>query len=99
MPKIGVIVGREWSWPPAFIEEVNKRGGTRARSRGTTKEVPLQLEVSMEEAQTVETLLERAFRDLLEETAAAEDEEMRRHLGRRAVLIKGLLSRIQTATV
>ncbi|MBI5877748.1 MAG: hypothetical protein HZB53_08865 [Chloroflexi bacterium] len=25
MHKIGVIVGREWSWPPAFIEEVNKR--------------------------------------------------------------------------
>src|SRR5688572_21318159 len=25
MLKIGVIVGREWSWPPAFIEEVNKR--------------------------------------------------------------------------
>jgi len=25
MPKIGVIVGREWSWPPAFIEEVNQR--------------------------------------------------------------------------
>src|SRR5574342_429061 len=25
MPKIGVIVGREWSWPPAFIEEVNRR--------------------------------------------------------------------------
>jgi hypothetical protein len=25
MKKIGVIVGREWSWPPAFIEEVNKR--------------------------------------------------------------------------
>jgi RimK-like ATP-grasp domain len=23
--KIGLIVGREWSWPPAFIEEVNKR--------------------------------------------------------------------------
>jgi hypothetical protein len=23
--KIGVIVGREWSWPPAFIEEVNRR--------------------------------------------------------------------------
>jgi hypothetical protein len=22
---IGVIVGREWSWPPAFIEEVNQR--------------------------------------------------------------------------
>jgi hypothetical protein len=25
MSKIGVIVGREWSWPPAFIEEVNRR--------------------------------------------------------------------------
>jgi hypothetical protein len=25
MLKIGVIVGREWSWPPAFIEEVNER--------------------------------------------------------------------------
>jgi hypothetical protein len=24
-PKIGLIVGREWSWPPAFIDEVNKR--------------------------------------------------------------------------
>ncbi len=23
--KIGVIVGREWSWPPAFIAEVNRR--------------------------------------------------------------------------
>ncbi len=23
--RIGVMVGREWSWPPAFIEEVNKR--------------------------------------------------------------------------
>lgn len=25
MLKIGVIVGHEWSWPPAFIEEVNQR--------------------------------------------------------------------------
>ncbi|MDX1994292.1 MAG: hypothetical protein SF029_18050 [bacterium] len=25
--RIGVIVGREWSWPPAFIAEVNGRGG------------------------------------------------------------------------
>src|SRR5687768_7079428 len=23
--KVGLIVGREWSWPPAFIEEVNRR--------------------------------------------------------------------------
>jgi hypothetical protein len=22
--RIGLFVGREWSWPPAFIEEVNK---------------------------------------------------------------------------
>ena len=25
MQKIGLIVGREWSFPPAFIEEVAKR--------------------------------------------------------------------------
>src|SRR5688572_19853673 len=25
MNKIGLLVGREWSFPPAFIEEVNKR--------------------------------------------------------------------------
>jgi len=25
MPKIGLVVGREWSFPPAFIEEVNRR--------------------------------------------------------------------------
>jgi hypothetical protein len=23
--KVGLLVGREWSFPPAFIEEVNKR--------------------------------------------------------------------------
>ena len=23
--KVGLIVGREWSFPPAFIEEVNRR--------------------------------------------------------------------------
>lgn len=23
--RVGLVVGREWSWPPAFIEEVNKR--------------------------------------------------------------------------
>jgi hypothetical protein len=26
MPRIGLLVGREWSFPPAFIEEVNRRG-------------------------------------------------------------------------
>jgi hypothetical protein len=25
MPKVGLLVGREWSFPPAFIEEVNRR--------------------------------------------------------------------------
>ena len=25
MLRIGLIVGREWSWPPAFIDEVNRR--------------------------------------------------------------------------
>ena len=25
-PKIGLLVGREWSFPPAFIEEVHRRG-------------------------------------------------------------------------
>ncbi|MFO0937701.1 MAG: hypothetical protein U0798_14440 [Gemmataceae bacterium] len=25
MKKVGLIVGREWSWPPRFIEEVNSR--------------------------------------------------------------------------
>jgi len=24
--RIGLVVGREWSFPPAFIEEVNRRG-------------------------------------------------------------------------
>jgi hypothetical protein len=26
MKKIGLIVGREWAFPPAFVEEVNRRG-------------------------------------------------------------------------
>src|SRR5262249_16447036 len=26
MPKVGLLVGREWSFPPAFIDAVNKRG-------------------------------------------------------------------------
>ncbi|MBY0232219.1 MAG: hypothetical protein K2W96_23315, partial [Gemmataceae bacterium] len=42
--KIGLLVGREWSWPPAFLEEVARRkagvtaefvrlGGTRMDER------------------------------------------------------------------
>ena len=44
MKKIGVIVGREWSWPPAFIEEVNRRGkgvlAEFARLGGTRMDEP-----------------------------------------------------------
>ena len=32
--KIGLMVGREWSWPPAFIEEVNRH----ASETGVTAE-------------------------------------------------------------
>ena len=31
--KIGLLVGREWSFPPAFIEEVNRRDTGVAASR------------------------------------------------------------------
>jgi hypothetical protein len=44
MLKIGVIVGREWSWPPAFIEEVSKRDAgvvaEYARLGGTRMDEP-----------------------------------------------------------
>ena len=26
MKKVGLLVGREWSWPPKFLDEVNRRG-------------------------------------------------------------------------
>jgi hypothetical protein len=42
--KVGVIVGREWSWPPAFIEEVNRRDAgviaEFAKLGGTTMNEP-----------------------------------------------------------
>jgi hypothetical protein len=45
MSKIGVIVGREWSWPPAFIEEVNRRHAgvvaEYARLGGTRMDEPV----------------------------------------------------------
>ena len=25
MKKVGLLCGREWSWPPKFLEEVNRR--------------------------------------------------------------------------
>jgi hypothetical protein len=44
MSKIGVIVGREWSWPPAFLEEVNRRNtgvtAEYARLGGTRMDEP-----------------------------------------------------------
>ncbi|HEU5425120.1 MAG TPA: hypothetical protein VFU72_16375, partial [Nitrolancea sp.] len=43
--KVGLIVGREWSFPPAFIEEVNKRDeGVEAeyvKLGGTRMEEPI----------------------------------------------------------
>ena len=34
MAKIGLLVGREWSFPPRFLEEVNRRNaGVTAASR------------------------------------------------------------------
>jgi hypothetical protein len=47
--KIGVIVGREWSWPPAFIEEVNRRNAgivaEYARLGGTRMDEPVNYSV------------------------------------------------------
>ncbi|MCA9977938.1 MAG: hypothetical protein KC413_19390, partial [Anaerolineales bacterium] len=44
MLKVGLLVGREWSFPPAFIEEVNRRNvGVKAeyaRLGGTRMDEP-----------------------------------------------------------
>ncbi|MCC7358344.1 MAG: hypothetical protein IT317_02635 [Anaerolineales bacterium] len=49
MSKIGVIVGREWSWPPAFIEEVNRRNtgvtAEYAQLGGTRMDEPIEYSV------------------------------------------------------
>jgi hypothetical protein len=49
MKKIGLLVGREWSFPPAFIEEVERRGaGARAelvRLGGTRMDEPVPYDV------------------------------------------------------
>ena len=49
MTKIGVIVGREWSFPPAFIEEVNQRQtdvtAEYAQLGGTRMDEPLEYQV------------------------------------------------------
>ena len=43
--KIGLLVGREWSWPPAFIEEVNQRNAgvtaEYAKLGGTRMDEPI----------------------------------------------------------
>src|SRR5262245_25711509 len=47
--KVGVIVGREWSFPPAFIEEVNGRDAgvvaELARLGGTRMDEPVEYDV------------------------------------------------------
>jgi hypothetical protein len=49
MLKIGVIVGREWSWPPAFLEEVNQRNAgviaEYAKLGGTAMNAPCEYAV------------------------------------------------------
>src|SRR6186997_2342078 len=43
--KIGLLVGREWSWPPAFIEAVNRRSESvtaeYAKLGGTKMDEPI----------------------------------------------------------
>jgi hypothetical protein len=51
--KVGVIVGREWSWPPAFIEEVNKR------NRGVVAEYAKLGGTRMDEAIPYAVLIDR----------------------------------------
>ena len=41
--KVGLLVGREWSFPPAFIEEVNRRNA------GVTAEIVTIGAVAMDE--------------------------------------------------
>ena len=55
--KIGVIVGREWSWPPAFIEEVN--GRTAAREAGVVAEYAKLGGTRMEEPPEYAVLVDR----------------------------------------
>ncbi|HUF25846.1 MAG TPA: hypothetical protein VMM18_02595 [Gemmatimonadaceae bacterium] len=47
--KVGLIVGREWSFPPAFIEEVNRRDAgvvaEMVRLGGTRMDEPLEYDV------------------------------------------------------
>src|SRR5262249_52224313 len=43
--KVGLLVGREWSWPPRFIEEVSRRGAgvvaEHAKLGGTRMDEPV----------------------------------------------------------
>ncbi len=44
-PKVGLLVGREWSWPPAFLEAVHRRGAgvtaEYAKLGGTRMDEPI----------------------------------------------------------
>ncbi|HEX7025005.1 MAG TPA: hypothetical protein VF187_09325, partial [Gemmatimonadales bacterium] len=53
MPKIGLIVGREWSFPPAFIEEVNRR------NEGVTAELVKLGAPRMDDAPEYRVLIDR----------------------------------------
>ena len=59
----------------------------------------MQLDITIEEAQVIEELLEQEFRSLLQQATTASDTEKRRQLQRREVVIKGVLGRIQVAAM
>jgi hypothetical protein len=59
----------------------------------------VQLNISIEEAQVIEELLDQSFRELLEDATTESDPEKRRHLQRREIVIKGILGKIQAAAM
>jgi len=56
--KIGVIVGREWSWPPAFIEEVNRR------NQGVTAEFVKLGGTKMDELSEYDVIVDRISHEI-----------------------------------
>jgi hypothetical protein len=56
--KVGLLVGREWSFPPKFIEEVTKRG------RGVTAELVKLDAVRMDEAVSYAVIVDRISHDV-----------------------------------
>ena len=51
--RVGLLVGREWSFPPAFLEEVNRR------KAGVTAEFVKVGAVGMDEASRYDVIIDR----------------------------------------